>query len=65
MTISQLITKRDLEHDANFLLDALEDHVMHLAPLPVDFTDDDGWNKFFIRVQIVLDIERIRREVMK
>lgn len=65
MTIAELITKRDLQRNANFLLFVLQDHVMHLAPIPVDITDNAGWDRFILSAQIVRDIEQIRREVMK
>lgn len=65
MTIADLITKRDLQRNANFLLFVLQDHVMHLAPIPNNITDDAGWNNFVTSAQIVRDIDQIRKAVMK
>lgn len=65
MTIAQLIAKRELQHDACFLLWVLQSRVMQLAPVPVDITDNAGWDKFILSAQLVRDIEQIRREVMR
>lgn len=65
MTIAELITKRDLQRNANFLLFVLQDHVMHLAPIPNNITDNAGWDRFVTSAQILQAIEQIRKEVMK
>lgn len=65
MTIAEFITKRDLQRDMNYLLYVLQDHVADLAPVPVDITDDAGWDKFILSAQLVRDIDQIRKAVMK
>ena len=65
MTIKELMTKRELQHDACFILWVLQSHVMNCAPVPVDITDAAGWDKFILSAQLVRDIEQIRKEVMK
>lgn len=65
MTIAELITKRDLQRDANFLLYVLQDRVADLAPIPVDITDAAGWDRFILSAKIMNDIGLIRLAVMK
>lgn len=65
MTIAELITKRDLQRDMNYLLYVLQDHVADLAPVPLDITDEAGWDRFILSAKIINDIGLIRLEVMK
>ena len=65
MTIAEIITKRDLQKDMNYLLYVLQDRVADLAPVPLDITDAAGWDRFILSAKIINDIGLIRLEVMK